>query len=50
MALPLQQNFQAMAIPAVIATVCVALIRHGRSATATAAAQPAGAGAKPSEA
>jgi AAHS family benzoate transporter-like MFS transporter len=48
MALPLQQNFQAMAIPAVIATVCVALIRHGRSAAA--ATQPASAGATPSEA
>ena len=34
MALPLQQNFQAMAIPAVIAAVSVALIRHGRSASA----------------
>jgi AAHS family benzoate transporter-like MFS transporter len=36
MALPLQQNFQAMAIPAVIAAVSVALIRHGRSASAVA--------------
>lgn len=34
MALPLQQNFQAIAIPAVIAAVSVALIRHGRSASA----------------
>lgn len=34
MALPLQQNFQAMAIPAVVAAVSVALIRHGRSASA----------------
>jgi AAHS family benzoate transporter-like MFS transporter len=34
MALPLQQNFQAMAIPAVIAAVSVGLIRHGRSASA----------------
>jgi AAHS family benzoate transporter-like MFS transporter len=48
MALPLQQNFQAMAIPAVVATVCVSLIRHGRSASA--AAQPVGVGATPSEA
>jgi AAHS family benzoate transporter-like MFS transporter len=48
MALPLQQNFQAMAIPAVIATVCVALIRHGRSATA--AVHAAGHAAAPSEA
>ena len=36
MALPLQQNFQAMAVPAVIAAVSVALIRHGRSASAAA--------------
>ena len=48
MALPLQQNFQAMAIPAVIATACVALIRHGRSASA--AARPVAAGVAPSEA
>jgi AAHS family benzoate transporter-like MFS transporter len=34
MALPLQQNFAAIAIPAVIATVAVSLIRHGRSASA----------------
>lgn len=33
MALPLQQNFAAIAIPAVIATVAVSLIRHGRSAS-----------------
>lgn len=42
MALPLQQNFVAIAIPAVIAVVAVSLIRHGRSASAastTAAAQ-----------
>jgi AAHS family benzoate transporter-like MFS transporter len=48
MALPLQQNFQAMAIPAVIAAVSVALIRHGRSASA--APMHAGAVAAPSEA
>jgi len=48
MALPLQQNFQAMAIPAVIAAVSVALIRHGRSATA--APGRAGVVAEPSEA
>ncbi|MGZ3299229.1 MAG: hypothetical protein ACXU8O_09455, partial [Asticcacaulis sp.] len=34
MALPLQQNFLAMAIPAVIAAVCVSLISHGHSASA----------------
>ncbi|WP_066340002.1 MFS transporter [Azohydromonas lata] len=34
MALPLQQNFVAIAIPAVIAAVAVAMIRHGRSASA----------------
>jgi AAHS family benzoate transporter-like MFS transporter len=34
MALPLEQNFVAIAIPAVIATIAVSLIRHGRSATA----------------
>lgn len=33
MALPLEQNFVAIAIPAVIATIAVSLIRHGRSAT-----------------
>jgi MFS transporter, AAHS family, benzoate transport protein len=33
MALPLEQNFMAMAIPAVIATVAVSMIRHGRSAS-----------------
>jgi AAHS family benzoate transporter-like MFS transporter len=47
MALPLQQNFQAMALPALIATVCIALIRHGRSA---AAEVPAGVLVEPSEA
>lgn len=34
MALPLQQNFIAIAIPAVIAAVAVAMIQHGRSASA----------------
>lgn len=34
MALPLQHNFLAIAIPAVIATIAVSLIRHERSATA----------------
>jgi AAHS family benzoate transporter-like MFS transporter len=35
MALPLEHNFVAIAIPAVIATIAVSLIRHGRSASAT---------------
>ncbi|WP_088283878.1 MFS transporter [Ideonella sp. A 288] len=35
-ALPLQQNFIAIAIPAVIAAVAVAMIQHGRSASARA--------------
>ena len=34
MALPLQQNFIAIAIPAVIATIAVSLINHKRSASA----------------
>nr|WP_315249836.1 MFS transporter [uncultured Duganella sp.] len=34
MALPLQQNFVAIAIPAVIAAISVALISHGKSASA----------------
>jgi AAHS family benzoate transporter-like MFS transporter len=34
LSLPLQQNFMAIAIPAVIAAVAVALIQHGRSAGA----------------
>ena len=34
MALPLQQNFIAIALPAVIAAVAVAMIDHGRSASA----------------
>jgi AAHS family benzoate transporter-like MFS transporter len=34
MALPLQQNFVAIAIPAVIAAVAVAMINHSRSASA----------------
>jgi AAHS family benzoate transporter-like MFS transporter len=38
MTLPLQQNFVAIAIPAVIATIAVSLIRHERSASATAGA------------
>jgi AAHS family benzoate transporter-like MFS transporter len=35
MALPLQQNFLAMAIPAVIAALSVSLISHGKSASTT---------------
>jgi len=31
LALPLQQNFMAIAIPAVIAAIAVAMINHGRS-------------------
>lgn len=34
MALPLEHNFVAIAIPAVIAVIAVSLIRHGRSASA----------------
>lgn len=34
LALPLEQNFMAISVPAVIATIAVALIRHGRSASA----------------
>ena len=34
MALPLQQNFLAIAIPAVIATIAVALINHSRAESA----------------
>ncbi|MGK5077687.1 MFS transporter [Janthinobacterium sp. HLX7-2] len=41
MALPLEQNFMAIAIPAVIAVIAVSLIRHGRSASASAHAAPA---------
>ncbi|MGM9490377.1 MFS transporter [Ideonella sp. YS5] len=44
MALPLQQNFIAIAIPALIAAVAVAMIRHGRSASARAHAAGATAG------
>jgi len=40
MALPLQQNFLAIAIPAVVATIAVSLIRHGRSATVAVQAEP----------
>ena len=36
MALPLEQNFMAIAIPAVIATVAISLIDHKRSASAIA--------------
>lgn len=42
MALPLQQNFLAIAIPAAIAAVAVACIRHGRSASALPQALPQG--------
>ena len=35
MALPLQQNFIAIAIPAVIAMMAVAMINHSRSASAS---------------
>jgi len=41
MALPLQQNFLAIAIPAVVATIAVSLIRHERSAAAAPLASPA---------
>jgi AAHS family benzoate transporter-like MFS transporter len=41
MALPLEQNFVAIAIPAVIATLAVSLIRHGRSASVAVAAADA---------
>jgi AAHS family benzoate transporter-like MFS transporter len=34
MSLPLQQNFMAIAIPAVIGMVAVLMIQHGRSASA----------------
>ena len=44
MALPLQQNFIAIAIPAVIAAVAVAMIKHGRSALARAHGAGAGVG------
>ena len=37
MALPLEQNFMAIAIPAAIAVIAVSLIRHGRSASVQAA-------------
>ena len=49
MALPLQQNFIAIAIPAALAAVAVAMIQHGRSATvqATAARQAAASAATP---
>ncbi len=41
MSLPLQQNFLAIAVPAVVATVAVSLIRHERSAAAAPLAAPA---------
>jgi AAHS family benzoate transporter-like MFS transporter len=41
MALPLQQNFVAIAIPAVIAAISVALISHGKSATSAHGVQAA---------
>ncbi|MFS0757793.1 MFS transporter [Noviherbaspirillum sp. 1P10PC] len=44
MALPLEQNFMAIAIPAVIATVAVLLIDHKRSASAQQAAAEEAAG------
>jgi MFS transporter, AAHS family, benzoate transport protein len=34
MALPLQQNFMAISIPAVIAAIAVSMINHSRSASA----------------
>lgn len=49
MALPLQQNFLAIAIPAAIAAVAVACIRHGRSASARPALR-SGSLAEPSKA
>lgn len=39
MALPLEQNFVAIAIPGVIATLAVSMIRHGSSATAQSRAE-----------
>jgi MFS transporter, AAHS family, benzoate transport protein len=44
LALPLEQNFMAISIPAVIATIAVSLIRHGRSASAIKDAHDAGSG------
>lgn len=41
MALPLQQNFLAISIPAVIAAIAIACIRHGRSASAVSASSAA---------
>jgi AAHS family benzoate transporter-like MFS transporter len=41
LALPLQQNFIAIAIPAVIAAIAVAMINHGRSASAHSEEAPA---------
>ena len=47
MALPLQQNFIAIAIPAALAALAVAMIQHGRSATVQAAAVHVGSNAAP---
>jgi AAHS family benzoate transporter-like MFS transporter len=47
MALPLQQNFIAIAIPAALAALAVAMIQHGRSATVQAATVHAGSHAAP---
>ena len=35
MSLPLEQNFMAIAIPAVIAVIAASMINHGRSASAS---------------
>ncbi|MCY1232972.1 H+ symporter family [compost metagenome] len=45
MSLPLQQNFMAMAIPAVIAVLAVSLINHRRSASAQGEVERAAVGA-----
>ncbi|MCY1302692.1 hypothetical protein D9M70_523670 [compost metagenome] len=45
MSLPLQQNFLAMAIPAVIAVLAVSLINHRRSASAQGEVERAAVGA-----
>lgn len=45
MSLPLQQNFMAMAVPAVIAVLAVSLINHRRSASAQAEVERAAVGA-----
>lgn len=41
LSLPLERNFMAIAVPAVIATLAVALINHGRSASALHEGEPA---------